>query len=175
MSTTTSRLLQDSKMWSHAHDTNNASDKGSFWRFSKRKRKILHWSCFVPFGHASPDIFSSLCFWSCFVPFCHISPDIFCSKDKNLESYNSFPTFWGKKWNLLFIYHYSLLLFTVTIHLYYSLRIFAYLRGVIPYISSKFWVCLVQDFFPRESHHLWAFLWEISLLTTTSLLSLQNL
>ena len=73
--------------------------------------------------------------------------------------------------------YYSLLLFTVTIHCYYSLslftcyyslRIFAYLRGVVPYIWSKFWVCLVQDFFPRESYHLWAFLWEISLLTTTS-------
>ena len=67
-----------------------------------------------------------------------------------------------------------------TIHLslftcYYSLRNFAYLRGVVPYISSKFLVCLVQDFFPRESYSLWAFLWEISLLTITSLLSLQSL
>ena len=66
------------------------------------------------------------------------------------------PHVLGKKWNLLFI-------------CYYSFRFFAYLRGVVPYIWSKFLVCLVQDFFPRESYPLWAFLWEISLLTTTSL------
>ena len=44
-----------------------------------------------------------------------------------------------------------------------------WLRGVVHYILSKFLVCLVQDFFPRESYPLWAFLWEISLLATTSL------
>ena len=72
---------------------------------------------------------------------------------------------------LLFICYYS----SVTIHCYYSLRIFAYLRGAVPYIWSKLWVCLVQDFFPRESFHLWAFLWEISLPTTNFLPSLQSL
>ena len=118
-------------------------------------------------------IFSML--WSWFTSLCHASPDTICSKDKNFEFYNWFPTFWGKKWNLLFIWHYSLLLFTVTIHLLLFTSNFCLFKGVVPYISSKFLVCLVQDFFPRESYHLWAFLWEISLLTTTSLLSLQSL
>ena len=67
-----------------------------------------------------------------------------------------------------------------TIHLslftcYCSLRNFAYLRGAVPYIWNKFLVCLVQDFFLRESFHLWAFLCEISLLTTNFLPSLQSL
>ena len=65
--------------------------------------------------------------------------------------------------------HYSLLLFTRYYSWHCLLWIFAYLRGVVPYIWSKFLVCLVLDFFPRESYPLWAFLWEISLLTTTSL------
>ena len=55
-------------------------------------------------------------FWSYFVTFCHASPDIFCSKDKNFEFYNSFPTFWGQK--LKFTIHLSL--FTITIHCHYS-------------------------------------------------------
>ena len=67
--------------------------------------------------------------------------------------------------------YYSLLLFTC----YCSLRNFAYLRGAIPYIWSKFLVCLVQDFFLRESFHLWAFLCEIFLLITNFLHSLQSL
>ena len=130
--------------------------QGWFWSLSKKKREDS--SC-LPFV-----IFSML--WSWFSTLCHASSDTICSKNKNLKFYNSFPTFWGKKWNLLFICHYSLSLFTC----YYLLRIFAYLRGVVPYILSKFLVCLVQDFFPRESFHLWAFLCEISLLTTTSYL-----
>ena len=67
---------------------------------------------------------------------------------------------------LLFICHYSLLLFTC----YCSLRNFAYLRGAVPYIWGKCFVCLVQDFFLRESFPLRAFLCEISLLTITSYL-----
>ena len=66
-------------------------------------------------------------------------------------------------------------LFTVTIHCYYSFLNFAYLRGAIPYIWNKFLVCLVQDFFLRESFHLWAFLCGISLLTTNFLPSLHSL
>ena len=58
--------------------------------------KMLH-----AFGHAT--LFS------------HAS-DTICSKDKNEESYNSFPTFWGKK--MKFTIHLSL--FTITIHCYYS-------------------------------------------------------
>ena len=79
-----------------------ASVKGHFEVFPKEKRKILHYV----FGH-------TFLIWSCFVTFCHASPDIFCSKDKNFEFYNSFPTFWGQK--LKFTIHLSL--FTVTIHL----------------------------------------------------------
>ena len=135
-----------------------------FWSLSKKKREDS--SC-LPFV-----VFSML--WSWFSTLCHASSNTICSKNKNLDFYNSFPTFWGKKWNLLFTVTIHLSLFIVTIHYqlftcYYSLWIFAYLRGVVPYISSKFLVCLVQDFFPRESYPLWAFLWEISLLTTTSL------
>ena len=71
------------------------------------------------------------------------------------------PHFGAKRWNLLF---------TVTIHCYYSLWIFAYLRGTVPYIRKKCFLCLVQDFFLRESFPLRAFLCEISLLTITSYL-----
>ena len=113
---------------------------------------------------------SSLCLWSCFVTFCHVSLDIFCSKDKNFSSTIVSPRF-GEKSE---IYN-SLSLFTCYSSWHCSLRNFAYLRGVVPYISSNFLVCLVQDFFPRESYPLWAFLWEISLRTITSLLSLQSL
>ena len=145
-------------MWSHAHAKDIASNKGYYGVFPKEKGRF-----FMPtFSH----IFFALIMIYYTLP-CFFLQNL--HQRQEFQLYNCFPTFWGKKWNLLFIYHYSLLLFTVSIHLYYSLRIFAYLRGVIPYISSKFWVCLVQDFFPRESHHLWAFLWEISLLTTTSL------
>ena len=170
-------------MWSHAHDTNIASDKGSFWRLSKRKRKILHSAqrpkCFKNCVTKKLELFqdipnlveahlfdmlfsqkasmststttsrfknvipcsrhkycfwqriilktfqkkkkdSSLCFWSCFVPFGHASPDIYCSKDKNFEFYNSFPTFWGQK--MKFTIHLSL--FTVTIHLLLFMTLF---------------------------------------------------
>ena len=63
-------------------------------------------------------IFSML--WSWFSTLCHAYSDTICSKDKNIESYNSFPTFWGKKWNLLFSVTIHLSLFTITIHCYYS-------------------------------------------------------
>ena len=51
------------------------------------------------------------------------------------------PRFGAKKENyyslLLFTRHYSLSLFTGTIHCYYSLRIFAYLRGAVPYVWAS--------------------------------------
>ena len=79
---------------------------------------------------------ASSCFWSCFwfihTLFCHASPDIFHAKDKNFEFYNSFPTFWGKKWNLLFICHYSQLLFTITIHLLLFTLNFCLFKGGCP-------------------------------------------
>ena len=77
-------------------------------------------------------IFSLL--WSWLTTLCHASPDIFCSKDKNFEFYNSFPTFWGQK--MKFTIHLSL--FTCYCSWHCLLQIFAYLRGVVPYISSKF-------------------------------------
>ena len=88
-------------MWSHAHDKNIASDKGHFEDFLKEKGRFFIMPCFT--------------FWSYFVTFCHASPDIFCSKDKNFEFYNSFPTFWGQK--LKFNIHLSL--FIITIHCHY--------------------------------------------------------
>ena len=51
-------------------------------------------------------------------------------------------------------------LFTGTIHRYCSLRNFAYLRGAVPYIQSKCFVYLVQDFFLRERLPLRAFFCE---------------
>ena len=88
--------------------------QGSFWSLSKRKKEDS--SC-LPFV-----IFSML--WSWFTTLYHASSDILYTKDKNFEFYNSFPTFWDKKWNLLFICHYSLLLFTVTIHLLLFMTLF---------------------------------------------------
>ena len=67
-------------------------------------------------------------------------------------------------------YHYSLSLFTGTIHCYCSLRIFAYLRGAIPYIQGKCFLFLVQDFFLRERLPLRAFLCENILAYTSYLL-----
>ena len=118
---------------------------------------------------------ASLCFWSCFW-FSHALSHFIMflltystPRTRILSSTTHSPCFGAKSeiyYSSVTIYcYYSLSLFTC----YYSLRIFAYLRGVVPYIWNKFWGCLVQDFFPRESYHLWAFLWEISLLITTSL------
>ena len=61
-------------------------------------------------------------------------------------------------------------LFIGTIHRYCSLRNFAYLRGAVPYISGKCFLCLVQDFFLRESFPLRAFLCENILAYTSYLL-----
>ena len=121
--------------------------KYCFWQ-----RKILHYA----FSHALFHL--AMLLLTCSAPRTRILSPTTHSPHFGAKSeiYYSFVTIH---------YYYSLSLFTY----YYSLRIFAYLRGVVPYISRKFWECLVQDFFPRESYHLWAFLWEISLLTTTSL------
>ena len=61
-------------------------------------------------------------------------------------------------------------LFIGTIHRYCSLRNFAYLRGAVPYIWGKCFLCLVQDFFLRESFPLRAFLCENILAYTSYLL-----
>ena len=127
--------------------------KYCFWQ-----RKVLHYA----FGHALFHLAMLLLTYS-------------TPRTRILSSTTHSPRFGAKSeiyYSSVTIHcYYSLSLFTC----YYSLRIFAYLKGVVLYISSKFLVCLVQDFFPRESYPLWAFLWEISLLTITSLLSLQIL
>ena len=75
----------------------------------------------------------------------------YAPKTKILSSTTYSPCFGEIYYSSVTIHcYYSLSLFTC----YYSLRNFAYLRGVVPYISSKFLVCLVQDFFLRESFHL---------------------
>ena len=168
----------------------------SFWRLSKQREKdasLWFWSCFwfshTLFCHASPDIFYSkdknfrFCFWQrkmlhyvfghafglVILYFAMLLLTYSTPRTRILDSTTHSPRF-GQK--VKFTIH--LTLFTVTIHCHYSpvtihSEFFAYLRGVVPYIWSKFLVCLVQDFFPRESYPLWAFLWGISLLTTTSL------
>ena len=157
MSTTTSRL------WSHTPDKKKCFWQESFWRLWEKERCfMLHYA----FGHAF-DLVILCSILPCFS--WHI-----LLQGQDFWVLQLIPHVLGQK--LKFTIHLSL--FAINIHChyslslftcYYSLRIFAYLRGVVPYISRKFWECLVQDFFPRESYHLWAFLWEISLLTTTSL------
>ena len=61
---------------------------------------------------------------------------------------------------LLFICHYSLSLFTGTIHCYCSLRKFCLFKGGSPLYLGKCFLCLVQDFFLRESFPLRVFLCE---------------
>ena len=192
MSVTTSRLLQDCDPMLPTQILLLTKKDASlcFWScfwFSHT------WSCFwfshTLFCHASSDIFYSkdknfgFCFWQRkMLPYAFghtFGLVILCfamllltysnSRTRILDSTTHSPRF-GQK--VKFTIH--LTLFTVTIHCHYSpvtihSEFFAYLRGVVPYIWSKFLVCLVQNFFSRESYPLWAFLWEISLLTTTSL------
>ena len=86
-------------------------------QYAPKTRIIMLLSCHFVFP----------CFWHNMLQgqeslyFCHATlfshaSDTICSKDKNEESYNSFPTFWGKKWNLLFTVTIHVSLFTVTIH-----------------------------------------------------------
>ena len=135
---------------------------------SLSKKKKGEFSMTTPFV-----IFPML--WSWFSTLCHAYSDTLCYKDNNFGFSNSFPTFWGKKWNLLFTVTIHLSLFTGTIHWYCSLRIFAYLRGAVRYIWSKCFVCLVQDFFLRESFPLRAFLCENILAYYNFLPTLQSL
>ena len=82
--------------------------------------------------------------------------------------------FWAKKKN-----YYSLLLFTVTIHLslftrHYSPLLFTpkfcLFKGGCPLYLEQVFLCLVQDFFLRESFPLRAFLCENILAYTSYLL-----
>ena len=76
----------------------------SLWSLYKRKGRFFIMPCL-------PLVILAL-LWSCFTTLCHASPDKVCTKDKNFEFYNWFPTFWGQK--VKFTIHLSL--FTVTIH-----------------------------------------------------------
>ena len=128
-----------------SQQNNIPSDKNHFEDFPSKEKKMLHYA----FGHAFGLVI--LCFAMLLLT--QSTP-----KTRNLGSTTHSPRFGAKNEIyyslLLFICHYSLLLFTVTIHLLLFTPNFAYLRGVVPYISSKVLVCLVQDFFPRESFHL---------------------
>ena len=101
MSTTTSRLFQYSKCDPMLMPKILLLTRIILKTFKKKREDS---SC-LPFV-----IFSML--WSWFTSLCHASFDTICSKDKNFEFHNSFPTFWGQK--LKFTIHLSL--FTVTIH-----------------------------------------------------------
>ena len=76
----------------------------SLWSLSKKNGRFFIMPCL------SFVILSLL--WSCFTTLCHASPDKICTKDKNFQLYNWFPTFWGQK--VKFTIHLSL--FTITIH-----------------------------------------------------------
>ena len=92
----------------------------------------------------------------------HLTPS--ATRTIILGSPNDSPRF-GQKRKITIHCYYSPVtihpsLFTGTIQRYYSLRNFAYLRGVVPYIQSKCFLCLVQHFFLRERLPLRAFLCE---------------
>ena len=129
-----------------------------FWQwifgvFPKRKGKILHASLLSYF----------LCFSHDSLHFAMIPLTPSATKTRILGSPTHSPRFGAKNEIhyslLLFICHYSLLLFTPN---------FCLFKGGCPLYLNKCFVCLVQDFFLRESFHLRAFLCEISLLTITS-------
>ena len=89
------------KMQSHAHAEDLASNKG--WEsFQKEKGKTT-------FCH----IFYTLVMILYTLP-CLLWHNLLQRQD--FRFYNSSPTFWGKKWNLLFTVTIHLSLFTVTIH-----------------------------------------------------------
>ena len=98
---------------------------GSLSKKKKQKGKILHASLLYALSHDSLHFAIIL-----------LTPS--ATKTIILGSPSHSPRFGAKKENyyslLLFIHHYSLSLFTGTIHCYCSLRIFAYLRGAVPYI-----------------------------------------
>ena len=141
-----------------------------FWQglgvFLKRKeRRILHTTTFVMFLMLGNH--DSLHFG--IIP---LTPS--ATKTIILGSPKDSPRF-GQKRKITIHYYYSPVtihpsLFTGTIHRYCSLRNFAYLRGAVPYIWSKCFLCLVQDFFLRESFPLRAFLCENILAYTSYLL-----
>ena len=91
---------------------------------------------------------------------CNNSSDTICYKNNNVGFPKWFPMFWAKKENYYSPVTIHPSLFTGTIQCYCSLRNFAYLRGVVPYIQGKCFYYLVQDFFLRERLPLRAFLCE---------------
>ena len=124
-----------------SQQNNIPSDKNHFQDFPRKEKKMLHYA----FGHAFGLVI--LCFAMLLLT--QSTP-----KTRNLGSTTHSPRFGAKSEiyysSVTIHYYYSLSLFIC----YYLLRILAYLRGVVPYILSTFLVCLVQDFFPRESYPL---------------------
>ena len=98
--------------------------QSSFWNPSKRKGRNLH-HVMLCFGHA-------FMLWPC-----HASPEKIYKRQKILALQLIPHVLETKRRNLLFS-HYSLSLFIRYCSWHYSLRIFSYLRGVVPYIWNKF-------------------------------------
>ena len=124
-------FLKVDMKWSQPH----ASDKAHFKVLQKEKEGIFIMSSFA------------LVMLSCFaMPWpCPASLDKICTnkKTKIFSSTIDSPCFGEKKKKftiqLLFTYYYSLSLFIRYCSWYCSLRIFAYLRGVVPYVWNKFY------------------------------------
>ena len=103
--------------------------QGSFWSLSKRKMKILHYTmlhflvilCYILSCFSWHILHQRQEFWVL-----QFIPHVLGTK---IEIYYSPVTIHC---------YYSLSLFTHYYSWHCSLRIFAYLRGVVPYISSKF-------------------------------------
>ena len=134
--------------------------RSCFWQwifgvFPKRKGKILHASLLSYF----------LCFSHDSLHFAMLTLTQYATKTRILGSTTHSPRFGAKN-----EIYYSLSLFTVTIHLLLFTPKFCLFKGGCPLYLKQVFVCLVQDFFLRESFPLRVFLCEISLLTTTSYL-----
>ena len=139
-----------SRLQSHAPNKNIPPDKHDFGDFPSKDASCF-WSSHTLFCHMLQRQ-ESLCFWSCFwsshTLSCHASSDTICSKDKNVESYNSFPTFWDKKWNLLFTVTIHLSLFTDTIHLLLFTPNFCLFKGGCPLYFKQVFSVLSSGLLP---------------------------
>ena len=155
-------------------------DKNDFGDFPSKDA-----SCFWIMPLYSPMLLTqyapktnSLCFLPCHLVFpMHLTH--YAPKTRIRSLTTDSPRF-GQKRKITIHCYYSPVtihpsLFTGTIHCYCLLRNFVYLRGAVPYIWSKCFFCLVQDFFLRESLPLRAFLCENILAYYNFLPTLQSL
>ena len=143
-------------MWSHAHDKDIPENwcfwQRSFWSFSKKKGRFFIMPCLALV------ILSLSChalLWSCFHALLHFAMLLLTKstpKTKTFSSTIDSQRFEDKKRNLLFTCHYSLSLFICYCSWHCSLRIFAYLRGVFPYVWNKFYFrsSFLERVFPCE-------------------------